>query len=651
MCGIAGFWRRDGRDAGDAVGLLRAMTDAIAHRGPDDSGEWYDLGRRMALGHRRLSIVDLSIDGHQPMISPSGRYAIVFNGEVYNHAELRSHLDAERPHRWRGHSDTEVMLAAVEAWGLEEAVRRFVGMFAFALWDRSEGALHLVRDRVGIKPLFVGFTSDGLLFGSELKSLLRDPGFPREVNRDALRAFVGVNCVPAPLSIWQHAEKILPGTIVTFRGPEREARSTHVYWSAVDVAFSGLADPFVGSDAEAIESLDSTLRNAVSLRMMADVPIGAFLSGGIDSSVVVALMQAQASRPVRTFSIGSDDSEFDEASHALAVARHLGTDHTAFRVTGSDALDVVPDLPAMYDEPFGDSSQIPTFLVSRLAREHVTVSLSGDGGDELFGGYNRHLWVPRLWRRLRWVPRRARAALGRGLVSFSPDQWDRALAQLGSAAPKVRRRGHQVHKLAGIVGGASPDELYTSLTRHWADAEGVVLGGNRSPLTWAAPRSTGDIAHDLMLRDLLGYLPDDILTKVDRASMAVALEARVPILDHRVVALAWRLPLSMKIRAGTGKWILRQVLDRYVPRPLIDRPKTGFGVPIGTWLRGPLRPWAEELLSPRRLRTEGIFDPGPVERAWREHLSGIREREHALWDILMFQAWYGAQAPARGSVA
>ena len=656
MCGITGLWT--GRRLGSPLGeTVRRMAGALSHRGPDDDGVWTDEGAGLALGHRRLSILDLSPEGHQPMHSQSGRYCIAFNGEVYNFAEIRRELEgAGAASSFRGHSDTEVMLAAVEAWGVEGAVRRFVGMFAFALWDREERVLHLVRDRLGIKPLFYGWAGGALLFGSELKALRAFPGFAAEIDRGALALYLRHSYVPAPYSIYRGIGKLPPGCILSLRAADdREARPVP-FWSAREVAEAGAANP-VASVEEAQHELEARLMEAVRLRMIADVPLGAFLSGGVDSSTVVALMQAQSSRPVKTFTIGFEEGGYDEAEHARAVAGVLGTDHTELRLTPAEAMAVIPHLPRMYDEPFADASQIPTFIVSRLARREVTVALSGDGGDELFAGYNRHFWGERIWRRAGRIPAGVRRAAARAMTAVGPEAWDRAYARLAPALPpslRVRHPGQQLHKLAGILPADSPEGMYRLLTSHWGDPP-LVRGGAEPPtlLTDAAAQAgLADFTSRMTYLDLVTYLPDDILTKVDRASMAVGLEARVPLLDHRVVEFAWRVPVSMKVRDGQGKWLLRQVLYRHVPRELIERPKTGFGVPLDAWLRGPLRDWAESLLDERRLREEGFLEPAPVRRRWEEHLSGRRSWQHHLWDVLMFQAWLEAErSPQAGDEA
>ncbi len=643
MCGLAGAFTEQSSVDGESRHRAEAMGAVLRHRGPDDCGVWSDHSGRVTLAHRRLAILDLSPEGHQPMVSPSGRYTIVYNGEIYNHAAMRRELTDVR---WRGHSDTETMLAAIERWGLKSAVSRFVGMFAFALWDHDEEALWLVRDRVGIKPLYYGFTPCGLLFASELSAFRAHPAFQGEIDRDALHLLLRYNTIPAPHTVYRNVFKVGAGTMLCFRGPRRDCLEETTYWSASAVAAEGQRQQFEGSPAEAVDRLETLLREAVGLRMLSDVPLGAFLSGGVDSSLVVALMQAQSDQPVRTFSIGTPDSGFDEAPYARAVAAHLGTNHVELYVTASDALEVVPRLAAICDEPFADSSQIPTFLVSELARRSVTVALSGDGGDELFAGYNRHVWAQRVWRAIRPVPHALRGVMARGLTAVAPATWDRWFNLAGPVLPKAARQrmpGYKLHKLAVGLAAESPLDLYRRLASQWSDPALLVRGG-QEPITCANEAlSHADFPSQMMLLDLQRYLPDDILMKVDRASMAVSLEVRVPILDHRVVEFAWRLPLSLKLRDGQSKWVLRQVLDRYVPRELIERPKSGFGIPLGAWLRGPLRDWAEALLDERRLREEGYFHPAPIRAAWQAHLAGTHSWEYQLWTVLMFQSWLERQ--------
>ena len=583
------------------------------------------------------------------MMSSSGRYVIVFNGEIYNHLKLREEL---RGHGWRGHSDTETLLAAFENWGIEATLKKTVGMFAIALWDREARELTLARDRLGEKPLYYGWQGGTLLFGSELKALRAHPAFEGKIDRDILTLFLRHNYVPAPYCIYQGIHKLLPGTYFQIGiGSKRVgAEGVKTYWSARDVAERGQQNRFIGSDEEAREALESVLQQSVAGQMLADVPLGAFLSGGVDSSTVVALMQRYATHPVKTFTIGFDEENYNEAEHAQAVARHLGTEHTELYVKSQEAQAVIPLLPALYDEPFADSSQIPTYLVSQLARNHVTVSLSGDGGDELFGGYNRYFWAQNIWRKLGWMPLSLRAGIAGMLTTMKPDTWNSAFGQLERFLParlRYANPGDKLHKLADILAVRSPEEIYWGLVSHWKQPAQLVKGATE-PTTvlteaglWA---DVPDLTHRMMYLDTVTYLPDDILTKVDRAAMGVSLETRVPMLDHRVLEFAWTLPLSMKVRGGQSKWLLRQVLYRHVPKSLIERPKMGFGIPLDVWLRGPLKTWAEGLLDPVRLEREGYFRSGPIQEKWREHLAGQRNWSYYLWDVLMFQAWLEAGA-------
>ncbi|MEW5855963.1 MAG: asparagine synthase (glutamine-hydrolyzing) [Cyanobacteriota bacterium] len=655
MCGITGFWDTSRQKSADEMqAIAQKMSDALLHRGPDDGGAWVDAAAGIALGHRRLAIVDLSPQGHQPMVSANGRYIIVFNGEIYNFLDLRRELE-RLGHRFRGGSDTEVMLAAFTEWGLPQAVQQFNGMFAFALWDCQERVLHLCRDRLGEKPLYYGWMGKTLLFGSELKALKAYPHFQFEINRDALTLFLRHNYIPTPYSIYQGIYKLPPATVLTWNGGE--TRSSPIpYWSAKQIAESGVTNSFAGSEAEAAEKLEALLQEAVKLRMVADVPLGAFLSGGIDSSTIVAMMQRVSSQPVKTFTIGFYENSYNEAAYAKAVAQHLGTDHTELYVTAEEALAVIPKLPSLYDEPFSDSSQIPTFLVSQLARGQVTVALSGDGGDELFGGYNRYFWGSKIWQLIGWIPTTLRQFAGDALTSLSPNKWNQAFSHVDSLLPTQLQHpnpGDKLHKLAEILAMPNSDAMYRGLVSHWKNPEVLVIG-SREPstvltdsLNWAHLPS---FIQRMMYLDTVSYLPDDILVKVDRATMGVALEARVPMLDHRLVEFAMSLPLSMKINNSGGKWLLRKILCKYVPRNLIERPKMGFGVPIDRWLRGSLRDWAEELLSSERLQREGYFNPQPIRQKWKEHLEGddcdgLRQRnwQYYLWDILMFQSWLDAQ--------
>jgi asparagine synthase (glutamine-hydrolysing) len=642
MCGIAGCWESGGIPADTLAARALSMADALAHRGPDDRGVWVDASAGVALAHRRLSILDLSPQGHQPMASADGRYTVSFNGEIYNFAEVRSELErAGGAPPWRGHSDTEIMLAAISHWGLEAALVRLTGMFAAAVWDAGERVLHLVRDRMGEKPLYYGTSGGALLFGSELKALRAHPAFAGEIDRESVARFMRFSYVPSPRSIFRGIHKLPAGCLVSFRAPG-EAPAPRAYWTLRGAIERGLAQPFAGSETEAAGELERLLRDVVAHQMVADVPLGAFLSGGIDSSTIVALMQAQSPRPVMTFTIGFHEDAFNEATYARAVAAHLGTDHTELYVTPAETLAVVPDLPRLYDEPFADSSQIPTYLVSKLARRRVTVSLSGDGGDELFGGYNRYFWGAGIWRHVGGLPRPLRGALARALTAPSAAAWDRLFEAVGPLLPARARRpdpGDKLHKLARALYVSDPDELYRALVSFWHEPS--LAGDGRLDVDLPLDRLAG-VPERMMACDAATYLPDDILAKVDRAAMAVGLESRIPLLDHRVVELAWRLPSALKIRDGSGKWLLRRVLDRYVPRALVDRRKMGFSLPLDAWLRGPLRDWAEALLDEARLAREGYLDPAPIRAKWREHLAGHRNWQHPLWVALMFQAWLEA---------
>jgi asparagine synthase (glutamine-hydrolysing) len=644
MCGIAGFINAS--IAGQDLDLIAArMAGALRHRGPDDQGVWIDSDAGLALAQRRLTILDLSPAGHQPMVSKLGRFVITFNGEIYNHLELRAKLaKAQGNMTWQGHSDTETILACCEAWGFEETIQQLVGMFALAVWDKQLGTLTLARDRLGEKPLYYGWHKNNFMFGSELKALAAHPDWQGEVDREALSLFIQRGYVPTPLSIWVGIYKLLPGTylvIPTMAGDRLKKLTPTVYWSAR--TYADQPGAAYAQDSQAIDTLEGLLRRSIAGQMVADVPLGAFLSGGVDSSVVVALMQKEAKRPVKTFTIGYGEKDYNEAVYAAAVAKHLGTDHTELYVTPEDAMGLIPQLAEMYDEPFADASQLPTSLVAALARKQVTVSLSGDGGDELFGGYNRHVIGPKLWTVLHATPKTLRKAVSAMLSNVSPASWDKASQYLRINQPMF---GDKVHKLAGLLGAKSSNDIYKLLTSTEANPQNLICHSTdylKDVTTWAddemkALQST-DIRQRMMFNDLVGYMTDDILCKVDRAAMAVSLETRTPLLDHRIVEFALALPDRMKIRDGTGKWLLRQVLYRHVPRHLIDRPKQGFGVPIDSWLRGPLRHWAENLLNPARLDKEGFFSSAVVTQKWEEHLSGRKNWQYWLWNILMFQAW------------
>ncbi len=641
------------------------MAQGLHHRGPDDGGTWVDASVGLALGHRRLAVVELSAAGHQPMQSASGRWSIAFNGEIYNHMAMRAGLQtAGAAPVWRGQSDTETLLAAIEHWGVEATLQRCVGMFAIALWDKRSHTLMLARDRLGEKPLYYGWAGSGadraFVFGSELKALKAYPGFDAPVCRQALAQYLRFMYVPAPRSIYKGIFKLEPGCLLTLVGPPPLDAPTlplrpgqlhgsvelQRWWSLISAVEAGANNP-VSNEAEGLRLLEERLTEAVSLQSMADVPLGAFLSGGVDSSTIVALMQRHSSRPVKTFTIGFDEAGFDESPHALAVANHFGTHHHEMRVTAQIAQDVIPTLPWMYDEPFADSSQIPTHLVCRAARQHVTVALSGDAGDELFGGYNRYIWGPRIWNKLSLLPPPARKLLGSFLASVSLTGWSALGVPLLRRGGGVVHLGDKVHKLADRLRHSdNMDELYRNLVSEWADPSSLVLGADGESIKESAsilddplPSSDMDQPLPMMFRDAMTYLPDDILCKVDRAAMACSLETRVPFLDHRVVELAWQLPLHMKVRGHIGKWALRQVLYKHVPKEMIERPKAGFAIPIGKWLRGPLREWADDLISESRMRSEGYLRPEPVRRIWAEHLSGHRDHTAKLWAVLMFQAW------------
>jgi asparagine synthase (glutamine-hydrolysing) len=648
MCGIAGFLGGDWSSTADVQNTVSRMGRILDHRGPDRCDRWIDTGARIAFSHNRLSILDLSPAGDQPMESASDRFVIVYNGEIYNHEKIRQELvGAGRTSNWRGHSDTETLLAAIEAWGVRGALERCTGMFAFALWDRTDRSLTLARDRLGEKPLYYGRqggSKSPFLFGSELKALAQHPQFSAEIDRRALTLLLRYNNVPAPFSIYRGIHKLPPGSILTLRSADSQPEFEE-FWSAAAVVEAGTAKVLQMGEDEAVCELERRLETAIGRQMIADVPLGAFLSGGVDSSAIVALMQKLSKRPVKTFTIGFFEAEYNEAEQAKAVAQHLGTEHTELYLTPAQARDAIPLLPTIYDEPFADSSQIPTQLVSVLAREHVKVALSGDGGDEVFGGYNRYLYTGQLWSKIAAVPKPLRSAAAKAITSIPASTWTALGNRAGRFLPKIARAralGEKLHKGASLLSSSSASDLYAGMVSQWRDPASMVIGGTE-PVSLATGTLSPVVGlsdvEQMMALDLVGYLPDDILAKIDRAAMAVSLETRVPFLDHNVVEFAWRLPVDFRIRNGETKWVLRQLLYRHVPRQLIERPKMGFGVPIGAWLRGPLRDWAEALLDERRLREEGYFHPEPIRELWKAHLGGRVEEHHRLWIVLMFQQW------------
>jgi asparagine synthase (glutamine-hydrolysing) len=656
MCGFAGYLTLDFNSLNRPEEIVARMALAIAHRGPDDSGVWVDAQAGIALGHQRLSIIDLSAAGHQPMHSLNGRYVMVFNGEIYNHLDLRLELEKKACFsiNWQGYSDTETLLAGFELWGVEATLKQTVGMFAIALWDREEKSLILARDRFGEKPLYYGWVGNGaniaFVFGSELKAIRAYPGYANPLSREALALYMRFSYVPAPHSIYHNIFKLEPGCVLDINSvlppslkmppsppAMHEGFSLRRWWSLEHVAQSGVQNQ-ITDDTEAVIVLEERLTDAVRLQSLADVSVGAFLSGGIDSSTIVAVMQQQARRPIKTFTVGFEEAGFDESYHARAVANHLGTDHSELFVTAVEAQSVIPKLPAMYDEPFADSSQIPTHLICKAARQHVTVSLSGDAGDELFGGYNRYILGTRIWHMLSFLPIPVRQTLSKTIAAMPVSSLDTLGKIIG-----VSRTGEKLQKLGNAIYGAQNlSDFYSNLVSQWHETDCVVKmdGAQLSSLENASnvPQNLSNIER-MMYIDSITYLPDDILCKVDRAAMSISLETRVPFLDHRLAELAWQLPMHMKIRGNEGKWLLRQILYKYVPRELIDRPKTGFSIPLGNWLRGPMRDWAESLLAEDRLEKEGYLHPSPIRKKWKEHLTGQRDHTSCLWTVLMFQAW------------
>ena len=639
MCGFAGFWQQPGWPKEQLLDTALEMAGALQHRGPDDAGSWCDADVGLGFGFRRLSVIDVSAEGRQPMVSSCGRFVIAYNGEVYNFPDLRRDLEAQGQ-QFRGHSDTEVILAAIARWGLEQALKRFVGMFAFALWDRQDHRLKLVRDRFGIKPLYWGISDGVLLFGSALRGLRPHPAFRGRIDRDILTLYLRHNYIPDPHCIYHGFQKLSPGYLAVFQGPrEPEIRC---WWSARKVAVAGNSSPLQVSDGDALEQLDHIARQAVSQRMVADVPLGAFLSGGIDSSLVVSLMQAQSNRPVKTFTIGFHEKDHNEAVFARRVAEHLNTDHTELYLHHREAMEVIPGLPEYWDEPFGDSSQIPTYMVSRMARAEVTVCLSGDGGDELFGGYNHHRDRLRHDRKAHLIPRILRRPVAAGLRLLQPEGWPRVqrMWDRTRAGPVLLNR--RLRQLIARLEVDPGQELYQMVLSQHRQPASLMYRHDEPTTLLRDPSLQADLPglHErMMYLDTVTYLTGDILTKLDRASMAVSLEARVPLLDHRLYEFAWRLPLRQRVGPGQGKKMLRALLRRYVPPALFERPKQGFSIPVGDWLRGPLRSWADELLQEERLRREGFFDPRTIRQLWIRLQNGHREHVGCLWGVLSFQMW------------
>lgn len=626
MCGIVGFWDTAAQTTPDvAENILLKMRQKLTHRGPDGAGLWLCMEQGIALAHTRLAILDLSPQGVQPMHSQSGRYTITFNGEIYNHKQLKAKLDADIAPSWRGHSDTEIILAAFEAYGIERALKEFVGMFAIALWDNTDNALYLIRDRLGEKPLYYGWLGNTLIFGSELSALKQHYAWKQAISSHAVHLLMQYNCIKAPYTIYEDIYKVMPGHLLRIN-KQKEVKDI-TYWQLKEVVEKG---GIVIDTTTAINTLEQHLQRAISWQMLADVPVGAFLSGGIDSSTVVALMQAQSKQPIKTFTIGFDNASYNEAEYAKQIAKHLGTTHTELYATENDMQSLVPQIANIYDEPFADSSQLPTYIVARLAKQHVTVSLSGDGGDELFGGYNRYIWTEQVWRYLRLCPKPLRKALAAIIHQVPTNAWDK----ITPSSTKINAPGEKIHKLARVCCANNLPELYQLLQTQWPVTPNFTNSHQELLNT--------DFTSNMMYADTMQYLPDDILVKVDRAAMAVSLETRMPFLDHHVLEYAWSLPMDLKIRNKQNKWIVRQILNRYVPNHLFERPKMGFGVPIHTWMRGSLREWAEDLLSKTMLNKHNILDKQAIDKKWQQHVTGTHDWQHHLWTVLMFQSWYEA---------
>jgi len=647
MCGFAGFML-DQKINIDSNDVVQNMIDVIDHRGPDDDGIWHDPTETVFLGHKRLAIMDLSEAGHQPMHSFDQKFTIVFNGEIYNHLDVRNSLEKSLPKnfRWRGKSDTETLITAISLWGVEETLNSSIGMFAFALWDHRKQILILARDRMGEKPLYFGRIDGAFLFASELKSIVTFPGFDNKVSKSSLKEYLRYNYIPAPASIYEDIYKLIPGSFAVIGKDHSIQYKT--YWSPEKVFLHGGKNLFT-NDSQALNFMEDQLSDAVSAQMLADVPLGAFLSGGIDSSLIAALMQIQSKEPIKTFTIAFQDSSFNEAPFAKEVADHLGTDHHEILVTDQEVKEIIPKLAAMYDEPFADSSQIPTHLVCKAARQKVTVALSGDAADELFGGYNRYTWTPRIWQKFSWIPFQVRKIFGHLVTALPASILDLFGAFFNLMLPKekkITRFSDKFHKMAArLVTSETLDDFCNHMALVWDNPDDIINMIDHTEKHSDEKQSIdsslkfNDEISQMMYRDLLTYLPDDILCKVDRAAMSVSLETRVPFLDHRVVELSSRIPMNMKIRNNEGKWILRELLYKYVPKKLIDRPKAGFAIPIGEWIRGPLKGWAEDLLIPEKIVSQGYFHSEPIQKMWKEHLSGDYDWTPRLWGILMFQSW------------
>ena len=646
MCGINGFYSRSSSTFNN---VIVKMNSAVSHRGPDTNGAWVDIDSGIVLGHQRLSIIDLSSAGNQPMHSSSGRYILTYNGEIYNHLEVRRELERCNSNiRWKGNSDTETLLEAVDFWGIETSLQKIDGMFAFGLWDKKIRRLILARDRIGEKPLYFGWQGKGdnkvFLFGSELKALKVHPEFNGEINRDVISLQLQHNYIPAPYSIYKDIHKLLPGHYLQLNEDDLKKNLLPLsksYWSLTEHAINGNRKQLTLCEDDILKNLEGYLLSSVKKQMISDVPLGAFLSGGIDSSTIVAMMQSQSNKPIKTFTIGYSEDNFSEAPYAKEIAKHLGTDHTEFFVSPKKAMEVIPSLPTIYDEPFSDPSQIPTFLVSQLAKQDVKVALSGDGGDELFCGYKRYVMSKKFWNIFRLMPITLRKILASGIGSISPQDWNK-ISKLLPGLSTYSNFGDKVHKGLGLLEAKTLYDLYYTLNTQWHNSNEVLINSKDQGtlMTTFKPELKGlDSQQQMMVLDSLTYLPDNILVKIDRAAMASSLETRVPFLDHKLIEYVWKIPQSLKLNNGQGKWILKKILNQYVPNDLTDRPKMGFGVPIETWLRGPLKEWAEDLLNEERLKQEGYFDPKVVRDKWNEHITGKRNWKSSLWGILMFQSW------------